>query len=309
MEVFSIMDMGRGIILFSLLFFIPLLVGVGIAMTPKRPFISRLLGLLFYAVPVPVFAIWFFYHGFGSLKVGKGMVEMRYLWPRPMARVDAALLGEIIHDYRSKVRRWGGYKIHWLKVEVNGSNHVSMSDDSRLIERMQFRLMEEKYRRFLEILEKSYGLEHPDVAEAMELLGMVFADQKRHAEAETLYQKAFSIKENAFGPDDPKIFPLALKLAVFYRNREDYDKAEIFLQRALDVLQKHSNFEIGKADHSELMEYCESLHSFIKRRGGKDLNPTPATALTPTADTEMKTQQAEAERQLAQRVKKLLEKK
>jgi hypothetical protein len=58
-------------------------------------------------------------------------------------------------------------------------------------------------RRALEIMEKSYDPEHPNVGRGLGNLARLLRDTNRLCEAELLYRRALAIFENSYGPDHP----------------------------------------------------------------------------------------------------------
>ena len=60
-------------------------------------------------------------------------------------------------------------------------------------------------RRALEIDEKSYGPEHPDVARDLNNLAQLLQVTNRLGEAEPLMRRALEIDEKSYGPEHPKV--------------------------------------------------------------------------------------------------------
>jgi tetratricopeptide (TPR) repeat protein len=72
---------------------------------------------------------------------------------------------------------------------------------------------ESLHRRALAIREKSYGPDHPDVAESLNNLALVFQATNRFAEAEALFSRAFAICQERFGADHPRTVTARKNLA------------------------------------------------------------------------------------------------
>ena len=53
------------------------------------------------------------------------------------------------------------------------------------------------------------GPDHPDVANSLNILGVLYRFQGRYAEAEPLLKRALSIREKALGPDHPDVAHIA----------------------------------------------------------------------------------------------------
>ena len=59
--------------------------------------------------------------------------------------------------------------------------------------------------RALDIREKALGPEHPDVADSLNNLAVLYHDQGKYGEAEPLYQRALAIDEKALRPRAPDV--------------------------------------------------------------------------------------------------------
>ena len=55
----------------------------------------------------------------------------------------------------------------------------------------------------LEIADKAVGPEHPDVADSLNNLGLIYQAKGDNAKAEPLYKRAMVMVERAAGPDNP----------------------------------------------------------------------------------------------------------
>lgn len=55
----------------------------------------------------------------------------------------------------------------------------------------------------LAIRERALGPNHPDVAQSLNNLGILYANQRKHAEAEPLYKRALEILKETWGLEHP----------------------------------------------------------------------------------------------------------
>ncbi|MEI6848255.1 MAG: tetratricopeptide repeat protein [Chlorobiaceae bacterium] len=62
---------------------------------------------------------------------------------------------------------------------------------------------EPMFRRALEIDEKAYGKDHPEIATDLNNLATLLKDQGKYAEAEPLYRRALEIYEQRLGNNHP----------------------------------------------------------------------------------------------------------
>jgi CHAT domain-containing protein/Tfp pilus assembly protein PilF len=92
--------------------------------------------------------------------------------------------------------------------------------------------------RVLELREKALGADHPDVAEVLNSLAILYSIIGDDARAEASFQRALTIREKALGPDHPALAQPLNNLALIYQDRNDYARAESFLRRALDISEK-----------------------------------------------------------------------
>jgi tetratricopeptide (TPR) repeat protein len=92
--------------------------------------------------------------------------------------------------------------------------------------------------RALALREQALGPNHPEVAQSLNDLAVVYYAQGRYAEAEPLYQRALAIYERALGPDHFDVATILNNLAEFYRAQGRYSEAEPLLQRALAIGEK-----------------------------------------------------------------------
>ena len=54
-------------------------------------------------------------------------------------------------------------------------------------------------------MENALGPDHPDVAQNLNNLAMLYDSQGLYEEAEPLYQRALAIREKALGPEHPNV--------------------------------------------------------------------------------------------------------
>lgn len=93
-------------------------------------------------------------------------------------------------------------------------------------------------KRLLLMLEQSVGPEHPEVASALNILGLLYREKQDFAHAEPLFIRALAINEKAHGPEHSGLATTLSNLAGLYQERGDYDQAEPLLQRAMAIDEK-----------------------------------------------------------------------
>jgi CHAT domain-containing protein len=90
----------------------------------------------------------------------------------------------------------------------------------------------------LELREKVLGPMHPDVAESLNNLAVLYQAQGAYARAAPLYVRALAIREKALGPMHTDIAESLNSLAVLYVAQGAYARAEPLMVRALVIWEK-----------------------------------------------------------------------
>jgi len=93
-------------------------------------------------------------------------------------------------------------------------------------------------RRALEIDEKSYGPEHPEVATDLNNLAGLLLATNRLAEAEPMYRRALAIDEKNYGPDHPNVARDLNNLAGLLRATNRLAEAEPMYRRVVSIFEK-----------------------------------------------------------------------
>ncbi|MDA0996880.1 MAG: tetratricopeptide repeat protein [Proteobacteria bacterium] len=97
------------------------------------------------------------------------------------------------------------------------------------------------FTRGLRMLEKTLGLEHPDIATSLNNLALIHYSKGRLDQAEPLYRRALMIDEKVFGYDHPSVATDLNNLALLYKKQGNLAAAEPLLKRAL----KEKTFDPG----------------------------------------------------------------
>ena len=118
--------------------------------------------------------------------------------------------------------------------------------------------------RILKIRERILGLEHPDVAETLNNLAILYASRGDHVtKAELLYQRALTIREKVFGPQHPAVALTLNNLASLYANIKDKNaKVASYFERALAILEKAL-----EPQHFAIAQTLSNLAEFYRERG------------------------------------------
>ena len=82
------------------------------------------------------------------------------------------------------------------------------------------------------IREKTLGPDHPDVAQSLNNLALLYDTQGQYTQAEPLYKRALAIVERALGPDHPHVATSLENIAALYRKTDREKAAEALEKRA-----------------------------------------------------------------------------
>ena len=78
------------------------------------------------------------------------------------------------------------------------------------------------------------GDKHPSVAIRLNNLGVVYREQGRYTEAESLFQESLAIKQEIYGEDDYRTYISIGSLGLLYELQNKLTDAEDYLTRALE---------------------------------------------------------------------------
>jgi tetratricopeptide (TPR) repeat protein len=116
--------------------------------------------------------------------------------------------------------------------------------------------------RALELAERQFGPDHPEVGTALNNLAELFRQQRRYVDAEALTERSLSIYEKALGPEHPSVATALNNLAGLYRYRERYADAERLLKRSLAITEKTQG-----RDHPDIGVVLTNLADLYEAQG------------------------------------------
>lgn len=91
------------------------------------------------------------------------------------------------------------------------------------------------YQRAMEVACQFHGSNHPEVAIAMNNLGVAHTEVRDYVQAESLHMQALGLREKAFGPMHPEVAQSMANLAVVYHATKAYDRARSYYKGALQI--------------------------------------------------------------------------
>uniref|UniRef100_A0A914D8K7 Kinesin light chain n=1 Tax=Acrobeloides nanus TaxID=290746 RepID=A0A914D8K7_9BILA len=114
-------------------------------------------------------------------------------------------------------------------------------------------------------LRTNTGRNHPDVATMLNILALVYRDQKKYKEATNLLNEALAIREKCLGEDHPTVAATLNNLAVLYGKRGQYKEAEPLCKRALEIRER----VLGQ-DHPDVAKQLNNLALLCQNQGKYD---------------------------------------
>jgi tetratricopeptide (TPR) repeat protein/CHAT domain-containing protein len=94
------------------------------------------------------------------------------------------------------------------------------------------------WERLVDWTSKNMGPDHPDTANSLNNLALLYSDQGAYSKAQPLYLRALKIREKALGPDHPSTATSLNNLALLYYDQGAYSKAEPLYLRSLEIREK-----------------------------------------------------------------------
>ncbi len=118
------------------------------------------------------------------------------------------------------------------------------------------------YRRALDIGNRVWGPQHPQMAHALCGQASLFYEQGHYQQARQLYQHALHIWEQAIGPDHPDLAEPLHGLGLLLWKQGEYQQAELTYQRAYAILKR----ALG-AKHPQVANLLNSMALLAADRG------------------------------------------
>ena len=125
-----------------------------------------------------------------------------------------------------------------------------------------------------ETRERVLGPEHPDTAQSIYNLAVLYKNQGKYELAEPLYQQALAIDEKVYGQDHPEVATDLNSLANLYTNQGKYEQAEPLYQRALAIRE-----QVFGSDHPATIRVRENYADLLEKMEQK----TKAVSAKPKA--------------------------
>ena len=108
---------------------------------------------------------------------------------------------------------------------------------------MKFFNLEPLCKRALEIREKCFGVDHPDVGKQLNNLALLCLNQGKYDKVEEYYKRAIEIYTIHYGPNDPNVAKTKNNLASAYLREGKYKLAAQLYQEVLSSEQSQTSLK------------------------------------------------------------------
>ena len=103
-------------------------------------------------------------------------------------------------------------------VHAQSTDWASLNNEARLLyQKSQYDQAGVLVNQALDVAQKEWGNEHPNVAHTLNNLGLIFQGQGEYAQAEPLYKRSLAIWKKTLGPDSPTVAKGMNNLGELYR--------------------------------------------------------------------------------------------
>ncbi len=144
-----------------------------------------------------------------------------------------------------KEAKAGRYEVRIVDLRTATEQDLALDEARKLFKESETLLIQQKVPqaisqayRALAIRENYLGKEHLEVAEVVNHLAEIHANNGEYAKAEPLYQRVLTIREKAWGAEHPEVANALSNLGLLYINASNYTKSEPFLRRTLEIRRK-----------------------------------------------------------------------
>jgi tetratricopeptide (TPR) repeat protein len=129
--------------------------------------------------------------------------------------------------------------------------------------------------RALALLEKALGPNHPNVADSLNTLAVLYQAQGAYTRAERLLIRALDIREKALGPHHPTVATNLNNLAVLCWTHGAYAQAKPLLARAADIAEQQLRTMLARLSESRKRDLMALLQGDTDRLVSFHADATP----------------------------------
>jgi tetratricopeptide (TPR) repeat protein len=170
--------------------------------------------------------------------------EERSIWGERAMRAVNAAFPHAEHDTWPQCERLLPHAL--IATQYIETNQIISKEAGRLLhetasylhDRARYPDAEPLYQRAVQVRERLFGSEYPEVAQSLNGLAELCREQGKFSEAEPLYQRTLQIRERHLGSEHPEVAQSLTNLANLYYQQGKYVEAESHYQRALHIFEK-----------------------------------------------------------------------
>jgi CHAT domain-containing protein len=181
-------------------------------------------------------------------------------------------VAEVAGSYRLNVKAphkgapAGGYEIRVVELRAATEKDRVLQEALKLQKESQRLFRAGKYdeslpavERALELREKALGPDHPDVANSLHNLAIIYRLKGDYAKAEPLFQRTLDIWEKALGPEHRNVAESLNLLARLYEAKGDLTLAVKFQSRANEVSERNIALNLVTGSERQKLAYLATL--------------------------------------------------
>ena len=144
----------------------------------------------------------------------------------------------VVHDWCAKTISAGQGDLMMAALLTVGTAAPNHSEAEYWLLQQRLLPHADLFVRKIDDLEALHHLESVEASDALHNIGLLFADQGKHTEAEKMYRRALDGKEKAWGPEHTSTLDTVNNLGLFYNDQGKLKEAEKIYRRALDGKEK-----------------------------------------------------------------------
>jgi len=150
------------------------------------------------------------------------------------------------------------------KIDIK--KQVDEDKKKRIFFIMKLFYLEPLCKRALEIREKCFGIDHPDVGKQLNNLALLCLNQGKYDKVEEYYKRAIDIYTKHYGPNDPNVAKTKNNLASAYLREGKYKLAAQLYQEVLsnEQCQNSSKSLVSIRDGSTILTTLKNLGMSIR---------------------------------------------
>jgi tetratricopeptide (TPR) repeat protein len=125
-----------------------------------------------------------------------------------------------------------------------------------------YQLAEFWYQNWVNVCQFLFKKDHPDIADSLNNLAVLYYKQGKYSKAEPLFLQALEMTKRLFIKDHPDVATSLNNLALFYQSQGKYNKAELLYFQALEMRKR-----LFTNDHPDVATSLNNLAGIYDKQG------------------------------------------